>query len=97
LSEEDSEPVNEMAYIDKNGHNSLKVEATGNKNGFPGVFIRAPRFKSYADEAIAHLGSEVVGVSRSNRIALTFHPELTDDHRFHRWLLRQSSATQERN
>jgi|TARA_B100000959_G_scaffold251686_1_gene281194 5'-phosphate synthase pdxT subunit len=97
LNEESSEPVEEMAYVDKNGHTPLKVETTGNRNGFPGVFIRAPRFKSCADEEIVHLGSEVVGVSRNNRIALTFHPELTDDHLFHRWLLRQSSAAQERN
>ena len=97
LDEKQSEPVEGMAYVDKNGHTPLKVEATVSGSGFPGIFIRAPRFKSCADEAIAHLGSEVVGVSRSNRIALTFHPELTDDHRFHRWLLLQSSAVQERN
>jgi glutamine amidotransferase PdxT len=29
----------------------------------------------------------VVGVRRGNRIALTFHPELSDDSRYHRMLL----------
>ena len=31
--------------------------------------------------------TEVVGVLDGARMALTFHPELTTDRRFHRWLL----------
>ena len=95
LDESNFEPVEEIVYVDKNGHTPLKVEPFEDGQGFQGIFIRAPRFKSCIDEAIAHLGSEVVGVSNSNRIALTFHPELTDDRRFHRWLLRRTLAIQE--
>jgi len=55
--------------------------------GFPGVFIRAPRFGDVRDDVECTLSGEVVGVRRGNRIALTFHPELSGDSRFHRMLL----------
>ena len=55
--------------------------------GFPGVFIRAPRFGEVRDDIECTLSGEVVGVRRGNRIALTFHPELSGDSRFHRMLL----------
>ena len=56
---------------------------------FPGVFIRAPRFDSIDDSAqvaATHEG-EVVGIRHGNRLALTFHPELSTDTGFHRWLI----------
>ena len=63
--------------------------ASSSDENFPGVFIRAPRF--IADtincNIIAKLGDEVVGVLQDSRLALTFHPELTLDRRFHRWLI----------
>ena len=55
--------------------------------GFPGVFIRAPRFGEVRDTVECTLSGEVVGVRRGNRIALTFHPELSNDSRYHRILL----------
>ena len=55
--------------------------------GFPGVFIRAPRFGEVRDKVECTLSGEVVGVRRGNRIALTFHPELSEDSRYHRMLL----------
>ena len=55
--------------------------------GFPGVFIRAPRFGDVKDDIECTLSGEVVGVRRGNRIALTFHPKLSGDSRFHRMLL----------
>jgi len=55
--------------------------------GFPGIFIRAPRFGEVGDEIECTLSGEVVGVRRGNRIALTFHPELGEDYRYHRMLL----------
>jgi len=58
---------------------------------FPGVFIRAPRFIENGCHAVAWLGDEVVGILDGNRMALTFHPELTDDLLFHRWLIAQAS------
>lgn len=57
--------------------------------GFPGVFIRAPRFESVQSPAIAmaYNKDEVVAIREGNWIAATFHPELTGDLRFHSWLL----------
>ena len=57
---------------------------------FPGVFIRAPRFTKVGDtsEVVVTLENEVVGVRHGNRLALTFHPELSQDYAFHEWLLR---------
>ena len=76
---------------DKFGHKPLDVshEAIASNGAYPGVFIRAPRFTSTKCEDIAFLGTEVVGVVDGRRMALTFHPELTLDRRFHRWLLQQ--------
>lgn len=56
-------------------------------DGFPGVFIRAPRFGAARDEVLCTLEGEAVGIRRANRISLTFHPELSEDTRFHRMLL----------
>ena len=64
---------------------------------FPGVFIRAPRFEqsSIRCESIALHNEEVVGIRHDSRMALTFHPELTEDSRFHIWLLQQASHSSE--
>ncbi len=61
-------------------------------DGFPGVFIRAPRFTSVGKDAevAASLDGETVGVIQGGRLALTFHPELSGDTRFHAWLLKQA-------
>ena len=63
------------------------ISTTISEGIFNGVFIRAPRFTTVDCEAVAHLEKEVVGVIDGNRMALTFHPELTDDRRFHRWII----------
>ena len=68
---------------------TIKIDIDG-KEDFPGVFIRAPRFIGQCENAIAWLGNEAVGVLEGNRMALTFHPELTDDLRFHVWLIKQA-------
>jgi 5'-phosphate synthase pdxT subunit len=56
---------------------------------FRGVFIRAPRFTRVGAglEVVARRGAEPVGVRHGRVVALAFHPELTDDVRFHRWFL----------
>ena len=77
---------------DEYGHQPLMVwhEAEPESEDFPGVFIRAPRFSSIECKAVVFLKEEAVGVLEHNRLALTFHPELTRDHRFHRWLLQRA-------
>ena len=61
---------------------------------FPGVFIRAPRFTGTGPdgETAATIGEEIVGVRTANRVALTFHPELSPDPGFHVWLLETAKS-----
>ncbi|MEC7708992.1 MAG: pyridoxal 5'-phosphate synthase glutaminase subunit PdxT [Candidatus Thermoplasmatota archaeon] len=83
------------AKIDRNGFGTQadsfqsRIEATALGREFPGVFIRAPRFIETGDKAqvTAKLDKEVVGVMTHNRMALSFHPELSNDSGFHEWLL----------
>ena len=65
----------------------------GDSDAFQGVFIRAPRFLKGSNHPVAWLDQEVVGVLEGNIMALTFHPELTEDYRFHEWLLSQAKHT----
>ena len=60
---------------------------------FPGIFIRAPRFLDLGGEAsiVASIDDETVGVLTNNRIALTFHPELSGDFAFHKWLINKAA------
>ena len=51
------------------------------------VFLPAPRFGEVRDDVLCTLSGEVVGVQRGNRLVLTFHPELSEDSRYHRMLL----------
>lgn len=69
----------------------IDIKLEGELREYPGVFIRAPRFESCNEEAIAYLNKEVVGLTKDNMMALTFHPELTEDTRFHRWILQRAS------
>ena len=79
---------------DEFGHTPLAVDPQKNEGvgeSFPGVFIRAPRFdsESVTCDIIARFGDEIVGVIDGSKCAVTFHPELTADRRFHTWLLQQ--------
>jgi 5'-phosphate synthase pdxT subunit len=58
-------------------------------NTFPAHFIRAPGFaKLSADiEVMATYNDEVVMIDAGKHIALSFHPELTDDTRIHNYWL----------
>jgi len=85
---------------DRFSHQPLEVSsqaAASVESGFPGVFIRAPRFSNEGlrADAIATLGEEIVGVLDGARLGVTFHPELTLDRRFHRWLLTAATLTKE--
>ena len=57
---------------------------------FPAVFIRAPRIEKVGDgvEVLASLrDGTAVAVRQGNLVATAFHPELTDDLRFHDYFL----------
>jgi 5'-phosphate synthase pdxT subunit len=68
---------------------------------FPGVFIRAPVIEVVKDssvEVVASVTSEklggefVVAVRQGNILATAFHPELTNDDRFHRYFVDWSKS-----
>ena len=67
----------------------LSIPVLGEKT-FPGVFIRAPRIVRVGNE-VEILAKLVDGTSIAARqgklLASAFHPELTDDLRFHRYFL----------
>ncbi|MDD5312592.1 MAG: pyridoxal 5'-phosphate synthase glutaminase subunit PdxT [Dehalococcoidia bacterium] len=55
---------------------------------FPGVFIRAPYIDNVGEgvEVLARLPDDIIVAARQkNLLATSFHPELTDDVRFHRY------------
>jgi 5'-phosphate synthase pdxT subunit len=53
------------------------------------VFIRAPWVEEAGDEVevLAEVDGHPVAVRQGNVVAVSFHPELTDERRLHRWLL----------
>ncbi|MFQ5997414.1 MAG: pyridoxal 5'-phosphate synthase glutaminase subunit PdxT [Dehalococcoidales bacterium] len=67
----------------------LSVPALGEKP-FPGVFIRAPLIEQANGqvEILARLtDGAIIAVRQGKLLALAFHPELTDDLRFHQYFL----------
>lgn len=56
---------------------------------FPMVFIRAPYIESVSEDVdtIASSKGHIVGVKYKSQIALSFHPELTNDLRIHDYFL----------
>ncbi len=67
------------------------LQIAGLQDGpFPGVFIRAPYIEKVGRdvEVLARLSDgEIVAARHSKMLATSFHPELTDDTRFHRYFL----------
>jgi len=67
----------------------LSIPLLGEKP-FPGVFIRAPLIEQVNSqvEILARLADgTIVAVRQEKLLALAFHPELTDDLRFHQYFL----------
>ena len=73
----------------------LEVPALG-EPPFHAVFIRAPLIERVGDgvEVLAQLDDgTVVAARQGNLLATSFHPELTDDDRFHRYFLSLSGVS----
>ncbi len=74
------------------GEESLNDEA--HTSMFPGVFIRAPRV-STVGSSVDVLGristGEIVAARQGNLMVTMFHPELTNDCRFHEYFLEMSA------
>ena len=53
------------------------------------VFIRAPLIKEVGDgvEVLSKFNGEIVAVRQEQFLACSFHPELTDDSRFHQYFV----------
>lgn len=65
------------------------VPVTGLEEPVTGVFIRAPIVSRRGEgvETLATLEDQVVAVRQGRILGTSFHPELTDDIRMHRWFL----------
>ena len=74
---------------------TVPVLEKGGGIGFPAIFIRAPRLAAANGKAqvIATLTDGTAVAARQGRWLVTsFHPELTDDRRFHEYFLRLAGA-----
>jgi 5'-phosphate synthase pdxT subunit len=65
------------------------LEVDGFERPLRGIFIRAPRFETVGPEVevLARQNGEPVLVRQGKILAATFHPELTDDGRLHRYFV----------
>jgi pyridoxal 5'-phosphate synthase pdxT subunit len=75
----------------------LDIPALGNAP-FHAVFIRAPYIDHAGPkvEVLSRLDNGTIVAARQNNILVTsFHPELTDDHRFHEYFLDIAAAASE--
>jgi 5'-phosphate synthase pdxT subunit len=69
--------------------NELSIPALG-EAPFPGVFIRAPIIERADDgvEVLARLSDGTMVAARQDKLLVcAFHPELTEDRRFHQYFL----------
>ncbi|RLG80655.1 MAG: pyridoxal 5'-phosphate synthase glutaminase subunit PdxT [Thermoprotei archaeon] len=67
----------------------IKIPAIGDKP-FRCVFIRAPAIIKtwYPTEPLAKLNNVIVAAEQRNMLAITFHPELTNDSRIHEYFIK---------
>ena len=71
-------------------HLNIAVLKNGDSNPFPCVFIRSPKLieANKNAEVIAHLADGTAVAARQEKLLVTaFHPELTQDIRFHEYFL----------
>ncbi len=66
----------------------LSMPALGDK-AFRGIFIRAPIVQKIEPgvEILCRINNSAVAVKQGKVLACAFHPELTDDSRFHRYFI----------
>jgi 5'-phosphate synthase pdxT subunit len=66
------------------------LDVQGFGEPYHAVFIRAPAVDQWGDEVevLARVGDMAVAVRERNLIGLAFHPELTNDLRFHKMFLK---------
>ncbi|MBU0692481.1 pyridoxal 5'-phosphate synthase glutaminase subunit PdxT [bacterium] len=71
------------------GELRLSERLAEHERPFKGFFIRAPRVKEKSKEleVLAWLNDEPVALIKGNILLTSFHPELAEDDRFHRFFL----------
>ena len=72
--------------------NSSVLHKTNEPTIFHGIFIRAPKILELKNPDLVMIlvensNAEIVAVRQDNLMATTFHPELTNDLRFHNYFL----------
>lgn len=85
------------ALVERNGFGrqihsfEADLEVDGFEEPFTGIFIRAPFFEDVGPgvEVLSELDGHVVAARADNILVTAFHPELTNDMRFHEYFLRE--------
>jgi 5'-phosphate synthase pdxT subunit len=85
------------ALVERNGFGrqvysfEKELDVKGFEEPFTGVFIRAPFFEDVGPgvEVLSEVDGRVVAARAENILVTAFHPELTDDIRFHEFFLRE--------
>lgn len=69
----------------------LQIEGLNGEGPFPAIFIRAPRIAGVDDEDVQVLArlddGSAVAARQGHWLVTSFHPELSDDDRLHRYFL----------
>lgn len=67
----------------------VQIPVIEGDEGFPAVFIRAPHIVSVGEnvDVLATYEDRIVAVQEGNLMAISFHPELTDDNRIHKYFV----------
>jgi 5'-phosphate synthase pdxT subunit len=69
----------------------LQIKGLNGKGPFPAIFIRAPRIAGVNDEDVQVLArledGTAVAAQQGHWLVTSFHPELSDDDRLHRYFL----------
>ena len=65
---------------------------------FPAIFIRAPQIFSVENNVriLAQQEDKILAVQQDNMVACSFHPELSSDLLFHKWLVKEAKNTLQR-
>ncbi|WP_119067774.1 pyridoxal 5'-phosphate synthase glutaminase subunit PdxT [Rubrobacter indicoceani] len=85
------------AMVERNGFGTqvysfeADLDVEGMDEPFTGVFIRAPYFDMVGPgvEVMAEHDGKIVAATGENILVTAFHPELTDDVRFHRYFIEE--------
>ena len=66
-----------------------KINIEGFNNSYNAIFIRAPIIEEvWGDcKVLSEINNKIVMARQNNFLALSFHPELTDDFRIHKYFL----------